>query len=67
MDEDAAACYHRGKTEGGRTFTYVNALNLEGRKRELARLIGGENVTGTTLLSAEEQLMAAEEYKAKKK
>jgi DNA repair protein RecN (Recombination protein N) len=55
------------KTEGGRTFTYVNALNLEGRKRELARLIGGENVTGTTLLSAEEQLMAAEEYKAKKK
>lgn len=55
------------KTEGGRTFTYVNALDLEGRKRELARLIGGENVTETTLLSAAEQLKAAEEYKAKRK
>ena len=52
------------KTAGGRTFTSVGVLDLEGRKRELARLIGGENVTGTTLLSAAEQLAAAESYKA---
>ena len=40
----------------GRTFTSVTALDLEGRKRELARIIGGENITQTTLKSAEEML-----------
>ncbi len=54
------------KTERGRTFTYVNALDMEGRKKELARLIGGEHITETTLLSAAEQLKAAEAYKKKK-
>jgi DNA repair protein RecN (Recombination protein N) len=54
------------KTADGRTFTYVSALELEGRKKELARLIGGENVTETTLLSAAEQLKAAEGYKTKR-
>lgn len=54
------------KTEGGRTFTYVNELGLEGRKKELARLIGGEHITETTLASAAEQLKAAEEYKRNK-
>jgi len=53
------------KTSDGRTFTYVNELDYEGRKKELARLIGGENVTETTLLSAAEQLTAASEYKTK--
>jgi DNA repair protein RecN (Recombination protein N) len=53
------------KTENGRTFTYVNELSLEGRKKELARLIGGEHITETTLLSAAEQLKAAEAYKNK--
>jgi DNA repair protein RecN (Recombination protein N) len=53
------------KTESGRTFTYVNTLDLEGRKKELARLIGGEHVTETTLASAAEQLKAAEAYKNK--
>jgi DNA repair protein RecN (Recombination protein N) len=54
-------------TSGGRTFTSVTELDREGRKRELARLIGGEHVTETTLLSAAEQLNAAEKYKAEKK
>jgi DNA repair protein RecN (Recombination protein N) len=53
------------KTKDGRTFTYVNALDTEGRKKELARLIGGENITATTLLSAAEQLDAAHTYKLK--
>ncbi len=45
------------KTErDGRTYTSVTPLDLEGRKRELARIIGGTNITGTTLKSAEEML-----------
>ena len=41
---------------GGRTYTTVTPLDLEGRKRELARIIGGANITETTLKSAEEML-----------
>ena len=40
----------------GRTFTSVTPLDIEGRKRELARIIGGTNITETTLKSAEEML-----------
>ena len=40
----------------GRTYTAVTPLDLEGRKRELARIIGGTNITETTLLNAEEML-----------
>ncbi len=40
----------------GRTYTTVTPLNLEGRKQELARIIGGSNITETTLKSAEEML-----------
>ena len=40
----------------GRTYTSVTPLDLEGRKRELARIIGGTNITETTLRSAEEML-----------
>lgn len=40
----------------GRTFTTVEPLDLEGRKAELARIIGGTNITETTLKSAEEML-----------
>ena len=47
----------------GRTYTEVNRLDLEGRKEELARLHGGDNITLTTLASAGEQLEAAERYK----
>lgn len=42
---------------GGRTYTTVTPLDMEGRKRELARIIGGTNITETTLKSAEEMLM----------
>lgn len=40
----------------GRTYTSVTPLDLEGRKAELARIIGGANITKTTLKSAEEML-----------
>ena len=40
----------------GRTYTTVTPLDIEGRKRELARIIGGANITETTLKSAEERL-----------
>ena len=43
---------------GGRTYTTVTPLDIEGRKRELARIIGGANITETTLKSAEEMLNA---------
>ena len=40
----------------GRTYTSVTPLDLEGRKKELARIISGTNITETTLKSAEEML-----------
>lgn len=40
----------------GRTFTAVTSLDFEGRKNELARIIGGANITETTLQSAAEML-----------
>ena len=40
----------------GRTFTTVTPLDHEGRIQELARIIGGANITQTTLKSAEEML-----------
>ena len=41
---------------GGRTYTRVTPLDKEGRKREIARIIGGAEITETTLKSAEEML-----------
>ena len=43
----------------GRTYTTVTPLDMEGRKKEVARIIGGANITETTLRSAEEMLLAA--------
>ena len=40
----------------GRTYTTVTPLDIEGRKKELARIIGGANITETTLKNAEEML-----------
>ncbi len=40
----------------GRTYTTVTPLDVEGRKQELARIIGGTSITETTLKSAEEML-----------
>ena len=42
---------------GGRTYTTVTPLDMDGRKRELARIIGGAAITETTLKSAEEMLL----------
>ncbi len=50
---------------GGRTFTDVRHLDSEGRRREIARLTGGDNVTELTLSSAGEQIAAAEAFKRK--
>ena len=45
------------KTErDGRTYTSVTPLDHAGRMREVARIIGGANITETTLKSAEEML-----------
>ena len=50
-------------SHAGRTFTQVSPLEREGRCRELARLHGGDNITETTLRSAEEQLEYALQFK----
>ena len=42
--------------QSGRTYTSVIPLDLEGRKDEIARLIGGAKITENTLKSAEEML-----------
>lgn len=42
--------------KNGRTYTSVTPLDREGRKQELARIIGGATITETTLKSAEEML-----------
>ncbi|MCX7615358.1 MAG: DNA repair protein RecN, partial [Clostridiales bacterium] len=56
----ADAHYLIAKTEKDkRTYTNVSLLTFEERKRELARIIGGEIVTETTLKSAEELINAA--------
>ncbi len=49
--------------QDGRTLTEVIPLDHVGRQREIARLHGGENITETTLRSAEEQLEYARQYK----
>lgn len=48
----------------GRTYTDVRELDSQGRKQEIARLYGGDNITETTLISAGEQLAAAERFKS---
>lgn len=56
-------CLIHKQERAGRTYTEVTRLDTEGRMRELARLHGGENITKTTLASAEEQLALAQKYK----
>ena len=46
-------------TESGRTFTQVTLLDHEGRRQELARIIGGTQITPLTLQNAEEMLQLA--------
>lgn len=43
-------------SHGGKTYTSVTPLDLDGRKRELARIIGGEEITQAQLDMAAEML-----------
>ncbi len=47
--------------DGGKTYTEVTSLDHEGRRDELARIIGGVEITKATLDYAEEMLSAANE------
>lgn len=44
------------KFENDKTYTSVTPLDFEGRKSELARIMGGLEITDTLLQSAEELL-----------
>ncbi len=44
------------KSDSGRTYSHINELDVSGRKYELARIIGGMNISDTTLKTAEEML-----------
>ena len=46
----------RKQVDDGRTFTDVSVLDHNGRKRELARIIGGVNITEAALNHAESML-----------
>lgn len=59
---DAHFCIAKSEA-GGRTYTEITPLDEDGRLHELARLHGGENITETTLRSASEQLLAADNFK----
>ena len=50
---------------GGRTFTKVEALEGDGRVRELARMLGGEQITDTTLRHAREMIEMARKSQSK--
>lgn len=45
------------QTKGDRTYTSVHKLSFEERKREIARIMVGENITETALKNAEEMLL----------
>ena len=60
---DAHFSVEKGERKG-RTFTKVERLDRKGRESELARLIGGAEVTPALLRSAQELLDRAEEYRS---
>lgn len=53
------------KVEEATTYSYIRALDFQGRVEEEARLIGGARLTDTTRRSAEEMLHQAQELKAR--
>ncbi|NHN28822.1 DNA repair protein RecN [Paenibacillus agricola] len=59
---DSHYCIHKS-TDGTRTFTNVDDLDMSGRIHELARMLGGVEVTETTLQHAQEMLDLAEDKK----
>ncbi|MDO3677058.1 DNA repair protein RecN [Paenibacillus ehimensis] len=52
-------------TDGDRTYTNIDDLNTEERIHELARMLGGVEVTDKTLQHAQEMLALADNMKAK--
>ena len=50
-------------TDSDRTFTKVEPLDFDGRKQEIARLIGGDENDSVHLMSAEKLLSDAQNYK----
>lgn len=42
--------------KNNRTYTSIKKLDLDGRKKEIARIIGGEKITDTTLANASEMI-----------
>ena len=59
---DAQFCIEKSERDG-RTFTTVLELDRDGRRKELARLSGGDSITDLTLASAEELLADADRRK----
>ncbi len=55
------------RTTGGRTSTAVTVLDKKGRVDEIARILGGESVTETTIKNAEELIAEAASLKIKSK
>lgn len=49
------------KTKDNRTFTEVSVLDKDSRAGEIARILGGDNITGATLEAAREQLASRDE------
>ena len=49
--------------KGDRTVTDVKSLNFDERVHEIARFLGGNNITETVLKDAEEQLKSTMEVK----
>ncbi len=47
--------------DNDRTYTKISSLDFEGRKKELARIMGGLNITDALLKSAEEMLLSDSE------
>ena len=47
------------KIIGDRTETHVTTLDFEGRRAEIARIMGGENPSQLMLDTAEEELLRA--------
>ena len=44
--------------DDNKTYTKVSSLDFEGRKKELARIMGGLDITDSLLKSAEEMLLS---------
>ena len=51
------------EVKNDRTFTSVSGLDLEERKRELARIISGDSITDISLKHADEMLINADKHR----